>query len=259
MRTSTKFNRKDCNHYSSYAWSNERYTMYAEMLSHIRNGKRQINHLLSVGGGDHVLFALSHLGSVERLTHIDVSAYSIAGALSKFAVILKGNFEDWYAFVHMSLPASFVLKCLDDAGFSKITTALLGTLHSGERPDGGAPDLFYGLNRSDNRKLAMNKESFFLRKEYFDVVQKRLKAIKRYDLMIHDIWTVKVKDVPDMALLSNAYHNDGQPNPADDFLVRKGGYIIYTECDKTWFPASWKRVAIEDSGDWYGQMFKRIK
>lgn len=265
MRKSANITKEHCNHYSGYTWSNEWYVMYRDLFNEIKKGKGKINHLLSVGGGDHILFALVHLGSITRLTHVDISSYSIAGALAKFAVILEGTFEDWYAFSFNSLPVSFVNQCLDNRGFTPIMKKLSTHLSEGRGKATYAErmpsDLFYGLVHSDGEPLRINRKELFLQRHYYDIIKRRLAKIIRYDLFIHDIWTLKLDDQPDMALLSNAYHNDNQPNPNDDFLVRKGGLVIYTECDGgSWFKnaQSWEMLSkATQSGSWEGKLYKR--
>lgn len=266
MRKSTNITKKFFNHYSGYTWSNEWYVMYRELFDQMPRGRRQIKHLLSVGGGDHVLFALAHLDSVERLTHVDISSYSMAGAMAKFAVILEGEFEDWYAFSFNSLPVSFVNKCLDKRGFTTIMNKLKDSLRDGrrggDRADRMPNDLFYGLVNSEGSPLVENRKSFFLHRHNFDLIKERLSKIKRYDLVVHDIWSLKLDDEPDMALLSNAYHYGHQTHPKSDFLVRKDGFIIYTECDGgRWFAntPSWKRLCSARTGGWDGKLYRRTK
>ncbi len=265
MRKSSNIDGKQCNHYTGYTWSNEWYVMYRDLFDRIKKGRGEIKHLLSVGGGDHVLFALAHLGSVERLTHVDISAYSIAGAIAKFAVILEGRFEDWYAFSFNSLPVNFINQCIDNRGFTEIMGQLMKRIDEGRRRatryNTMPPDPFYGLVNSEGEPLRTNRKSFFLHRHQFDNIKKRLGKIKRYDLITHDIWTLKVEPQPDMALLSNAYHNDHQKPPKDDFLVRKEGYIIYTESDGgRWFAhnPTWKMVAkCQNGGSWEGKLYRR--
>ena len=266
MQKSTNITAKFFNHYTGYTWSNEWYVMYHDLFGRITKGKGEINHLLSVGGGDHVLFALAHLGAVERLTHVDISSYSMVGAMAKFAVILEGTFKDWYAFSFNNCTESFVDRCLENRGFKPLVDRLKKGLGEGkkgmrDRGDRLPEDMFYGLAHSDGEPLQTNRMAFFLHEHIYDTLKKRLAKIKRYDLFIHDIWTLTLTEQPDLALLSNAYHNDNQPHPGDDFLVRKGGYIIYTECDGgRWFAnnPTWKLVGgSKRSGSWDGKLYRR--
>lgn len=242
-------------HHDQYVWSNESYRMYDELFAKMKR-KDKVEHILAVGGGDHIIWALAHTTGARRISHIDVSAHSLVGALTKFAMILHGSFDEWYAFTFMSIPESTVERYIKMSPFGDTIDSLGKTLAAQRGKD--YRGRFHGLtNTVDYGKVVQNRIDFFLIKDMYDTFKENLQRVEDYDLYVSDVWEWKCKHLADLALLSNAYHWNGQPKPKDNSMIKAGGYLIYTERCTDWWPKSWELIFMTKHYDWTGHLYRR--
>jgi len=188
----------------TYGWTNESIKGYDACFNEIKKKQsNEINTIMSVGGGEHILFALSHFNNIKFINHFEISQYDLLIALLKLTVIKDYDFDIFISLLNGCINIDFIHDILKKSVFNTVINEMFKC------------DYDVALRSANNSGLSNDNFDFYTNKKIFSKLKNVLQNIDAYHIYLGDIFKIKNSQIVNknknsIVLLSNAYNGPKQ-------------------------------------------------